>query len=342
MNAPADEAHKLLVVKDLKTYFYTYEGLVEALDGVHLAVTKGETVGLVGETASGKSVTAMSILRLIPWPPGKIVEGQIFFKGRDILKLPEIEMQKIRGNEIAMIFQDPTASLNPVYTVGHQIKEAIVLHSQIKTKKEARQHTIETLEIVGMPDPVKTFEKYPHELSGGMQQRIMIAMALSCNPDMLIADEPTTALDVTIQSQILDLMADLQERIGMAILLITHDLGVVAEVCDRVAVMYAGVIVEDGDIKAIFKEPKHPYTVGLLSTIPKVEEEQETLQEIQGEVPRLINPPNGCRFHPRCAHAVDMCRKEKPVQYRVGNSHTVACFLYKSITPPQADGVLKT
>jgi oligopeptide/dipeptide ABC transporter ATP-binding protein len=329
LDTSADKANKLLIVKDLKTYFYTYEGIVEALDGVHIAVAKGETVGLVGETASGKSVTAMSILRLIAWPPGKIVDGQIYFKGRDILKLSEIEMQKIRGSEIAMIFQEPTASLNPVYTIGHQIKEAITLHSQIKTKKEARERTVEMLEIVEMADPVKTFEKYPHELSGGMQQRVMIAMALSCHPDMLIADEPTTALDVTIQSQILDLMADLQERIGMAILLITHDLGVVAEVCDRVAVMYAGVIVEDADIKAIFKEPKHPYTVGLLSTIPKVEENQGILQEIQGQVPRLINPPNGCRFHPRCAHAMDRCRNEKPGQYSVGNSHTVACFLYK-------------
>jgi len=329
LDTSADKDNKILIVKDLKTYFYTYEGIVEALDGVHLVVKQGETVGLVGETASGKSVTAMSILRLIAWPPGKIVNGQIYFKGRDILKLSESEMQKIRGNEIAMIFQEPTASLNPVYTVGHQIKEAIALHRQINSKKEARERSIEMLEIVGMADPAKAFKKYPHELSGGMQQRVMIAIALSCNPDMLIADEPTTALDVTIQSQILDLMADLQERIGMAILLITHDLGVVAEVCDRVAVMYAGVIAEDGDIKAIFKEPKHPYTKGLLSTIPKVVGGKGILQEIQGEVPRLINPPNGCRFHPRCAHAMDKCRKEKPGQYRVGNSHSVTCFLYK-------------
>jgi len=316
------------VVKELKTHFYTYEGLVEALDGVNITLKRRETVGLVGETGCGKSVTALSILRLISWPPGKIVNGQIYFKGQDTLKLSEEDMQKIRGNEIAMIFQEPTSSLNPVYTVGHQIKETIKLHNKINNK-EAREHTIEMLKVVGMSDPKKIFYQYPHELSGGMQQRVMIAMALSCNPDLLIADEPTTALDVTIQAQILELMFELKERIGTAILLITHDLGVIAEVCDRVAVMYAGVIVEKGEIHSIFQEPKHPYTQGLLRTIPKIDKNQEVLQEIKGEVPKLINPPAGCRFHPRCPYVMDICRKERPGEYTVESSHSVACFLYK-------------
>ena len=329
MKTVSREIGKLLLVKGLKTHFFTYEGLVEALDGVNFVMEKGETLGLVGETASGKSVTAMSVLGLIPWPPGKIVEGEIYFKGKNILKIPENEMQRIRGNEIAMIFQEPTSSLNPVYTVGRQIQEVISLHGHIKTKRDARDLTIELLDMVRMSDPSKTFNKYPHELSGGMQQRVMIAMALSCNPDLLIADEPTTALDVTIQSQILGLMAELQERIGMAILLITHDLGIVAEVCDRVAVMYAGVIVENGKIHDIFSLPKHPYTRGLLNTIPKIDENRQTLQEIQGEVPRLINPPAGCRFHPRCSFVMDDCRKKKPGEYIVGDSHTAACYLYR-------------
>jgi len=317
-----------LVIKELKTYFYTYEGLVEALDGINITLKKGEVVGLVGETGCGKSVTALSVLRLISWPPGKIVNGQIYFKGQDLLKLSENDMQKIRGNEIAMIFQEPTTSLNPVYTVGHQIEETIKLHNKIDNK-EACKRTIEMLELVNMPDPKKIFDQYPYELSGGMQQRVMIAIALSCNPDLLIADEPTTALDVTIQAQILELMFKLQERLGTTILLITHDLGVVAEVCDRVAVMHAGVIVEQGEIHSIFQEPKHPYTQGLLKTIPKVDKDQDVLQEIKGEVPKLINPPNGCRFYPRCSYAMDICRKKRPGEYIVGNSHSVACFLYK-------------
>jgi len=319
---------KLLVIKNLKTYFYTYEGLVEALDGINITVEKGEVVGLVGETGCGKSVTALSILRLISWPPGKIVDGQIYFKGQDLLKLSEYDMQKIRGNEIAMIFQEPTTSLNPVYTVGHQIEETIKIHNKINNQ-EARKRTIEMLEMVDMPDPRKVFNQYPCELSGGMQQRIMIAIALSCNPDLLIADEPTTALDVTIQAQILELMLGLQERLGTAILLITHNLGVVAEVCDQVAVMHAGVIIEKGGVHSIFKDPKHPYTQGLLKTIPKINENQDILQEIKGEMPKLINPPAGCRFYPRCPYVMDICRKKHPDEYPVGNSHFCACFLYK-------------
>lgn len=319
---------KLLVVRNLKTYFYTYEGLVEALDGVNITIQRGEMIGLVGETGCGKSVTAISILRLVPWPPGKIVNGQVYFKGQDILKLSEDDMQKIRGNEIAMIFQEPTSSLNPVYTVGHQIKETIKLHNEINNR-EARERTIEMIEMVGMSDPGKVFDRYPYELSGGMQQRVMIAMALSCNPDLLISDEPTTALDVTIQAQILELMLELKERIGMAILLITHDMGVIADVCDRVAVMYAGVIVEEGEIHSIFQEPRHPYTQGLLRTIPKIDESQDVLQEIKGEVPKLINPPAGCRFHPRCSYVMEICRKERPGEYTVGSSHSAACFLYR-------------
>jgi oligopeptide/dipeptide ABC transporter ATP-binding protein len=316
------------VIKNLKTYFYTYEGLVEALDGINITLEKGEVVGLVGETGCGKSVTALSILRLISWPPGKIVDGQIYFKGQDLLKLSEYDMQKIRGNEIAMIFQEPTTSLNPVYTVGHQIEETIKIHNKINNQ-EARKRTIEMLEMVDMPDPRKVFNQYPCELSGGMQQRIMIAIALSCNPDLLIADEPTTALDVTIQAQILELMLGLQERLGTAILLITHNLGVVAEVCDQVAVMHAGVIVEKGGVHSIFKDSKHPYTQGLLKTIPKINGNQDILQEIKGEMPKLINPPAGCRFYPRCPYVMDICRKKHPDEYPVESSHFCACFLYK-------------
>lgn len=316
----------ILVIKNLKTYFYTYEGVVETLDGINLTFEKGKVVGLVGETGSGKSVTALSILRLIPWPPGRIVDGQIYFKGQDILKLSEYDMQKIRGNEIAMIFQEPTTSLNPVYTVGHQIEETVKIHNKINDQ-EARERTIELLKMVELANPKRIYNQYPHELSGGMQQRIMIAIALCCKPDLLIADEPTTALDVTIQAQILELILELKERLGMTILLITHDLGVVAEVCDQVAVMHAGVIVEKGEVHSIFRDPKHPYTRGLLKTIPKIDENQDILQEIKGEVPKLINPPTGCRFHPRCPYTMDICRKKRPDEYNVGNSHFVACFL---------------
>jgi len=245
----------ILVIKNLKTYFYTYEGVVETLDGINLTFEKGKVVGLVGETGSGKSVTALSILRLIPWPPGRIVDGQIYFKGQDILKLSEYDMQKIRGNEIAMIFQEPTTSLNPVYTVGHQIEETVKIHNKINDQ-EARERTIELLKMVELANPKRIYNQYPHELSGGMQQRIMIAIALCCKPDLLIADEPTTALDVTIQAQILELILELKERLGMTILLITHDLGVIAEVCDQVAVMHAGVIVEKGEVHSIFRDPK--------------------------------------------------------------------------------------
>jgi len=318
----------ILVVKNLKTYFYTYEGLVETLDGINLTFEKGKVVGLVGETGSGKSVTALSILRLIPWPPGKIVDGQIYFKGQDILKLSEYDMQKIRGNEIAIIFQEPTTSLNPVYTIGHQIEETIKIHNKINNQ-EARERTIEMLEMVELANPKRIFNQYPYELSGGMQQRIMIAIALCCKPDLLIADEPTTALDVTIQAQILELILELKERLGMTIFLITHDLGVIAEVCDQVAVMHAGVIVEKGEVHSIFRDPKHPYTQGLLKTIPKIDENQDILQEIKGEVPKLINPPTGCRFHPRCPYTMDICRKKRPDEYIVENSHFAACFLYK-------------
>jgi oligopeptide/dipeptide ABC transporter ATP-binding protein len=272
-------------------------------------------------------VTALSVLRLIPWPPGKIVNGQIIFKGRDILGLSENDMQKIRGTEITMIFQEPSTSLNPVYTIGHQIAETYVLHNTIKGK-EARERTMEVLEMVGISDPKKIFNQYPYELSGGMQQRVMIAIALACNPDLLIADEPTTALDVTIQAQILELMHDLQKRLGTTILLITHDLGVVAEFCNRVAVMHAGVIVEKGNVHSIFKYPHHPYTQGLMRTIPRIDEYQTTLLEIEGEVPSVINPPKGCRFHPRCPNVMDICRRERPDEYFVEDNHAVSCFLY--------------
>ncbi|RLF99896.1 ABC transporter ATP-binding protein, partial [Thermococci archaeon] len=290
---------ELLKVKDLKTYFYTYEGVVKALEGINLDIYKGESLGLVGETGCGKSVTALSIMRLIQWPPGKIIDGEIILDGKDLLKIPEEEMRKIRGSDISMIFQEPMSSLNPVFTIGSQISEAITLHQEVD-KKEAEKRSLDMLDLVGMPDAEKVMKQYPHELSGGMQQRAMIAMALSCKPKLLIADEPTTALDVTVQAQILDLIQKVNKEIDSSMLLITHDLGVVAQVCSRVAVMYAGYIVEIGTAKQIFKNPYHPYTKGLMHAIPKIHVETKRLEVIRGVVPNLITPPSGCRFHPRC------------------------------------------
>jgi len=278
---------ELLKVKDLKTYFYTYEGVVKALEGINLDIYKGESLGLVGETGCGKSVTALSIMRLIQWPPGKIIDGEIILDGKDLLKIPEEEMRKIRGSDISMIFQEPMSSLNPVFTIGSQISEAITLHQEVD-KKEAEKRSLDMLDLVGMPDAEKVMKQYPHELSGGMQQRAMIAMALSCKPKLLIADEPTTALDVTVQAQILDLIQKVNKEIDSSMLLITHDLGVVAQVCSRVAVMYAGYIVEIGTAKQIFKNPYHPYTKGLMHAIPKIHVETKRLEVIRGVVPNLI------------------------------------------------------
>ena len=321
-------AEVLISVKGLKTNFYTYTGVVKALDGIDLDINKGETLGLVGETGCGKSVTALSIIRLIQWPPGRIDEGSIMFDGKDLLKLPENEMRKIRGNMISMIFQEPMNSFNPVFTIGDQIVEVIVLH-QKKDKKAARLQAIEMLKFTGIPAPERVAKSYPHELSGGMLQRSMIAMALACQPRLLIADEPTTALDVTIEAQILDLMKNLKSSSGASILMITHDLGIIAEMCDRVGVMYAGNIVEMADVRTIFHEPSHPYTNGLICAIPNLSTKQcSRLETIPGNVPNLIFPPPGCRFHPRCSKAMDICKREKPGVYKLGEGHYVSCFLY--------------
>ena len=316
----------LLQVKNLKTYFYTDEGIARAVDGVSYHVNKGETLGLVGESGCGKSVSTLSIMQLIPNPPGKINEGEIIFKEKNLLKFSEKQMRQIRGNEISMIFQEPMTSLNPVFTCGDQIQEAIILHQKV-SKKEARDLTIEMLKKVGIPAPEIRVDEYPHQLSGGMRQRVMIAMALSCNPALLIADEPTTALDVTIQAQILDLLRKLQEEFHMAIIMITHDLGVIAELADNVAVMYAGHIVEYAGIKEIFNNPKHPYTVGLLQSIPKLTENKDRFSVIKGILPNPINFPEGCRFHPRCPIAMDVCKKKKPVEIQL-NGHQISCWKY--------------
>ena len=317
---------ELLQVKNLQTSFFTPEGEVRAIDGISFEIGEGKTIGLVGESGCGKSVTSLSIMRLIQSPPGKIVGGEIFYRGRDLLRLNNEQMRKIRGNEISMIFQEPMTSLNPVFTVGNQIGEAIRLHQGLG-KKETRQKTIEMLRLVKIADPESRVDSYPHQLSGGMRQRIMIAMALSCNPSLLIADEPTTALDVTIQAQILDLMKELQQKIGgMALLLITHDLGVVAEQADDVAIMYAGKIVERSNTRAIFNHPLHPYTVGLLNSLPGAGLlKKKRLDAIPGVVPSPLNLPSGCRFRDRCPRAADLCAQTEPQLLENEAGHTVAC-----------------
>ncbi len=320
----------LLEVKNLQTYFYTEDGVVKAVDGVDFYIREGETLGMVGESGCGKSVTALSIMRLVPNPPGKIIGGEILFRGEDLLKKSEAEMRKIRGNKISMIFQEPMTSLNPVYTIGDQIVEAIVLHQKL-SKRDALKKAIEMLSLVGIPEPAKRVRQYPHELSGGMRQRAMIAMALSCNPDLLIADEPTTALDVTIQAQILELIKQLKDEFKMAVLMITHDLGVIAEVSDRVVVMYAGKAVEASDVYTMFKNPKHPYTIGLYNSLPKIiGGRKKRLESIEGVVPIPINLPPGCRFANRCKKAMDICREEEPelIPYEGDENHLVRCWLY--------------
>lgn len=378
-----DDDEKLLKVRNLKTHFNTFAGVVKALDGINLDVSKGETLGLVGETGCGKSVTALSIIRLVP-SPGKVIEGEVWFKNENLLEMHEEEMRKrIRGNRISMIFQDPMTSLNPLLKIGYQIAEAILWHQDLKnqalevkiqrlksrnerlqkrglkfistligldqqikrlenkrenppepSKKDryeaAIQQAIKMLALTGVPDPENTVNRFPHELSGGMRQRVMIAMALACNPALLIADEPTTSLDATIQIQIIELMEDLKREFDTAILLITHHLGLVAELCTKVAVMYAGTIVEYADIDDLFKNPLHPYTRGLLKCIPKLSEKREKLETISGAVPDLIYTPSGCRFHPRCEHALDMCVEQMPNLVSVEKRHQVACFLYKN------------
>ena len=316
---------ELIHVKDLRTSFFTPEGEVRAIDGVSFAIDEGKTLGLVGESGCGKSVTSLSIMRLIASPPGKIVGGEILYRGRDLLKLNNEEMRKIRGNEISMIFQEPMTSLNPVFTVGNQIGEAIRLHQGLG-KKATRAKTIEMLRLVKIADPESRVDAYPHQLSGGMRQRIMIAMALSCNPSLLIADEPTTALDVTIQAQILELMKELQQKIGMALLLITHDLGVVAEQADDVAIMYAGKLVESAPAPAVFARPLHPYTVGLLNSLPGTGgAKKKRLAAIPGMVPSPLNLPSGCRFRDRCPKAAGICAESEPGLVEKEPGHSVAC-----------------
>ncbi len=317
----------LLSVRDLRTHFFSAGKVIRALDGVSFDIAAGEVFGIVGETGCGKSVTALSILRLIPFPPGKIVSGSIRFRDTDLLALSPERMRSFRGKEISMIFQEPMTSLNPVFRVGDQMREVIALH-QGRSREEAWNAAVEMLARVRIPEAEKIARCYPHQLSGGMRQRVMIAMELSCRPALLIADEPTTALDVTIQAQILRLLQQMRREFGTAILLITHDLGVVAQMCDRVAVMYAGGIVEEADVLEIFAAPRHPYTQGLWGAIPPVEEERETLAVIPGTVPDLSRPPAGCPFHPRCGRRFAPCDRERPGMRRVGPGHRVACHLY--------------
>ncbi|MBO8164137.1 MAG: ABC transporter ATP-binding protein [Brevibacillus sp.] len=316
----------ILQIENLRTHFVTDYGEVPAVDGIGLSIKKGEVLGIVGESGCGKSVTSLSVMGLVPRPPGKIVGGQIRFKGEDLLRASERRMRQIRGNEIAMIFQEPMTSLNPVYTIGDQIMEAIRLHTKAG-KQEARRRAIEMLRRVNIPRADQIVDEYPHQLSGGMRQRVMIAMAMACNPELLIADEPTTALDVTIQAQILDLMRNLNKESGTAIMLITHDLGVVAEMCDRVIVMYAGQIVEEGDVRSILKNPKHPYTIGLIHSIPKLDEKKDRLYSIPGNVPVPGSLTIGCRFAPRCESASEKCRSELPELKETESGHLARCWL---------------
>ncbi|MBL8095929.1 MAG: ABC transporter ATP-binding protein [Anaerolineales bacterium] len=322
----------ILEVRNLKTYFFTEDGVVKSVDGVDFTVRRGEVLGLVGESGCGKSVTSLSIMRLIG-QPGKTIEGEIVFDGRDLLKLPEAEMVKVRGNKIAMIFQQPQTALNPVFRVGDQIAEVLDIHRSLG-KEAGWNRAIELLKMVGIPDAERRAKSFPHELSGGMAQRVMIAMGLACVPELLIADEPTTALDVTIQAQILDLIRDLRSKVEASIILITHDLGVVAEMCERVAVMYAGQIVEQTDTKTLFAQPKHPYTKGLIGSIPVLGIVRDALDTIPGSVPNLVNLPKGCRFAPRCLarveHNLTICTDRFPDLVPVGPEHTVRCWLYQS------------
>jgi len=319
----------LLEIKGLKTHFKTDDGWVHAVDGVDIAVERGETLGVVGESGCGKSVTAMTVLKLIAMPPGKIVAGQVLWQGRDLVPLPADEMRKIRAKEIAIVFQEPMTSLNPVYTVGEQIAEVLRLHEGLN-RRGAMERATEMLGLVHIPTPERRARDYPHQFSGGMRQRVMIAMALACNPKLLIADEPTTALDVTIQAQILDLLSELKARLGMSILLITHAMGVVAETAQRVVVMYAGKVVEEAPVAELFAHPRHPYTQGLIRSIPRIDTaavKKLRLEAIAGVVPKLIAPPEGCRFAPRCKYALAACTEATPRLREIAPGHKVACIL---------------
>ncbi|MCL5959841.1 MAG: ABC transporter ATP-binding protein [Chloroflexi bacterium] len=317
----------LLQVRDLKTHFFTQDGVVHAVDGVSFDLASGERLGIVGESGCGKSVTALSLMRLIPQPPGKIVAGEVMFDGEDLLKVDEDELRSIRGNKMAMIFQDPMTSLNPVLTICRQLSESLELHMGMN-KAQARQRSIELLRMVGIPSPESRIDNYPHQFSGGMRQRVMIAMGLSCNPQLLLADEPTTALDVTIQAQILDLVKRLCVERGTAVIMITHDLGVVAGMTDRVIVMYAGKIVETAPTPDLYAHPKHPYTIALMKSVPRLDEERrDKLYVIEGLPPDLIDPPEGCRFAPRCSSRNDKCLDQTPQLTQVSDRHFVACWV---------------
>ncbi len=318
----------LLKVEGLKTTFYTDDAIIRAVDGVSFNVRPGEVVGLVGESGCGKSVVSLSIMRLIKYPPGKIEGGRVLLNDLDLLSLDEKSMRRIRGNDIAMIFQEPMTSFNPVYKIGDQVSEAIRLHQGLE-REDAWKEAVKMLELVGIPRPNEIINDYPHQLSGGMRQRAMIAMALSCNPQLLIADEPTTALDVTIQAQILELMKEIKERINTAIIFITHDLGVIAEMADYVVVMYSGKIVENTDVRRLFSEPMHPYTAGLIKSKPILEEEKQVLEFIPGSVPNPMEMPSGCAFHPRCPEAMDICAREMPDLLETKPQHLVRCWLYQ-------------
>ena len=324
-------SENLLEVKNLKTYFFTDGGVVKSVDDVSFNVKPGKTLGVVGESGCGKSITSLSIMQLVETPPGKIVGGEIIYNGENLLGKNAAEMRKIRGGEIAMIFQEPMTSLNPVFTVGQQIMEALTIHTDMD-KNKAKERAIEMLKLVKIPLAEKRFNEYPHQLSGGMRQRVMIAMALSCNPKRLICDEPTTALDVTIQAQILDLINELKEKLGTSIMMITHDLGIVAEVCDEVSIMYAGRIVEHGNLVDIFENTSHPYTEGLFGSLPDIEHRTEELHPIPGLMPDPTNLPSGCPFHPRCAYCTELCKTRRPVETRLSDTHTVACLAYEEGT----------
>jgi len=324
-------AEPLLEIRGLKTHFTTEGGIVQAVDGVDISIARGETLGVVGESGCGKTVTALSVLKLIAMPPGRIVAGQILYQGRDLAPLSTAEMDRIRAKDIAMVFQEPMTSLNPVYTIGEQIAEVLRRHEGL-SRKAALERTIEMLRLVQIPNPDKRVHDYPHQFSGGMRQRVMIAMALSCSPKLLIADEPTTALDVTIQAQILELLQEMKSRFGMAIMLITHAMGVVAETAQRVVVMYAGKVIEEAPVEALFADPKHPYTQGLIRSIPRIDTaatRKARLEAIPGVVPSLLKPPPGCRFAARCKHAMPRCRDAVPPLLEVGGGHKVACVLYQ-------------
>ena len=328
-NADQSKKNTLLTVEGLKTYFFTSQGTAKAVDGVSFDVKDGETLGIVGESGCGKSVTGLSILGLITDPPGRIIEGRVLFQGEDLLGYSEHQMARIRGKQISMIFQEPMTSLNPVFSIGFQLSEMFRLHMGLE-KKEAMERSIEMLRLVHIPSPEKRIHEYPHELSGGMRQRAMIAMALSCNPHLLIADEPSTALDVTIQAQILELMDELKRKLGMAVILITHDLGIVANTVERILVMYAGKIVETGDVYSIFEDPLHPYTQGLLRAVPRIDHTSdapaERLYEIRGVVPSLYGLPAGCNFYRRCEKREDRCKTEEPEMIEIKEGHRVSCW----------------